>query len=55
MLHQKTIIAQAKPAQVQNPITSNTYTVVKGDFLWDIAIRTYGDGYRWVDIAKLII
>jgi len=48
----KTITAQVKPVQVQNPITGNSYTVVKGDFLWDIAVRAYGDGYRWVDIAK---
>ena len=41
------------PAQVQNPITGNTYTVVKGDFLWNIAVRAYGDGYQWVKIAKV--
>ena len=33
-------------------ITGNSYTVVSGDFLWDIAIRAYGDGYRWTDIAQ---
>jgi putative chitinase len=33
-------------------ITGNKYTVVQGDFLWSIAVRAYGDGYRWVDIAK---
>lgn len=33
-------------------ITGNSYTVVSGDFLWDIAIRAYGDGYRWIDIAQ---
>lgn len=32
-------------------IEDKTYTVVEGDFLWDIAVRAYGDGYRWVDIA----
>jgi nucleoid-associated protein YgaU len=35
-----------------NPITGATYTVVKGDNLWKIAVRAYGDGYKWVDIAK---
>jgi len=29
-----------------------TYTVVPGDDLWDIAVKQYGNGYRWVDIAK---
>jgi len=33
-------------------ITGGTYTVVRGDNLWDIAVRAYGDGYRWPDIAK---
>lgn len=33
-------------------ITGGTYTVAKGDTLWKIAVRAYGDGYRWVDIAR---
>ncbi len=33
-------------------ITAATYEVVKGDNLWNIAIRAYGDGYKWVEIAK---
>jgi len=39
----------------QNPATimGNAYTVVRDDTLWDIAVRAYGDGYRWVDIAKV--
>jgi nucleoid-associated protein YgaU len=36
----------------QGKITGNSYTVVHGDYLWEIAIRANGDGYRWVDIAK---
>jgi nucleoid-associated protein YgaU len=36
----------------EDPISGASYTVVKGDTLWDIAIRAYGDGYRWVDIAQ---
>ncbi|MCL5439061.1 MAG: LysM peptidoglycan-binding domain-containing protein [Patescibacteria group bacterium] len=35
-----------------NKITDATYTVKKGDYLWEIAVRAYGDGYKWVDIAK---
>lgn len=33
-------------------VSGATYTVVKGDNLWDIAVRAYGDGYKWVEIAK---
>lgn len=32
--------------------TATSYTVVKGDNLWKIAVTAYGDGFRWVDIAK---
>ncbi len=32
-------------------ITGNEYTVQKGDHLWGIAVRAYGDGYQWVKIA----
>ena len=49
----------AKTATVSTPevspevsITSSTYTVVKGDNLWDIAVKAYSDGYRWVDISR---
>lgn len=33
-------------------ITGNTYTVQGEEYLWDIAVKAYGDGFRWVDIAK---
>jgi nucleoid-associated protein YgaU len=33
-------------------ITSTSYTIVKGDNLWTIAVRAYGDGYQWVKIAQ---
>jgi len=33
-------------------ISSDSYTVVHGDNLWNIAVRAYGDGYKWTDIAN---
>ncbi len=41
-----------KITQANESVTSNTYTVVSGDNLWDIAVRAYGDGYKWVEIAN---
>ncbi len=37
---------------VVNKIVGNNYTVVKGDTLWDIAIRAYGDGFAWTKISS---
>jgi len=33
-------------------VTEDKYTVNKGDNLWEISVRSYGDGYRWTEIAK---
>ena len=38
--------------QEENEISSSTYTVVRGDNLWDISVKAYGDGYKWVEIAE---
>lgn len=32
------------------PATGGTYTVQKGDTLWSIAVRHYGNGQKWRDI-----
>jgi nucleoid-associated protein YgaU len=47
-----TAVPTEPPAPGVQKITGSSYTVVEGDNLWDIAVRRYGDGYRWVDIAK---
>ncbi len=31
-------------------IETETYTTVKGDTLWSISVRAYGDGYKWTKI-----
>jgi nucleoid-associated protein YgaU len=33
-------------------IEAETYTTVAGDYLWDIAVRAYGDGYSWLKIYE---
>lgn len=47
---QATVQATA-PDQV-NTIEGSTYTVSKGDHLWSIAVRAYGDGYQWTKIYQ---
>ncbi|KKS90552.1 MAG: hypothetical protein UW69_C0008G0034 [Microgenomates group bacterium GW2011_GWA2_44_7] len=39
------VVAQ-KP-KIETTITGNSYTTVKGDSLWKIAVAAYGDGYKW--------
>lgn len=39
-------------ARLQEEDTAETYTVRKGDSLWWIAERYYGDGERWIDIYE---
>lgn len=39
------------PAQ-STAIEGENYTVVRGDSLWKIAVRAYGDGYQWVKIWR---
>ncbi len=33
-------------------ISSESYEVQSGDNLWNISVRAYGDGYRWVEVAR---
>ncbi len=48
----QTISVPGVTQAIKDPITGGTYTVVKGDNLWNIAVRAYGDGYKWVKIAQ---
>lgn len=50
-----TPVAQAPPGGTTSfgePIQGDSYQVVKGDHLWGIAVRAYGDGYQWVKIWR---
>lgn len=52
-----TAMATPTPTVAQQPNTTgppagSRYTVKAGDTLWDISVRTYGNGYRWGEIAK---
>lgn len=44
-----TISQTATPTQT---IATSSYLVIHGDSLWSIAVRAYGDGYKWVNISK---
>ncbi len=39
-------------AATDSNITNDNYVVIKGDSLWKIAVRAYGDGSKWVKIAR---
>ncbi|MBI3985115.1 MAG: LysM peptidoglycan-binding domain-containing protein [Candidatus Levybacteria bacterium] len=41
-------VVATQPASIK----ATSYTVVTGDYLWDIAVRAYGDGFKWVEISK---
>lgn len=47
-----TVTKVAVVSQTEKTITADTYTVEKGDTLWNISVRAYGDGYKWVKIAR---
>ncbi len=37
-------------AKESGTIDAQSYTTVKGDTLWSIAVRSYGDGFKWTKI-----
>ena len=46
------VSTQSVSEETQDKITGSYYAVKEGDSLWMIAVRAYGDGYKWVDIAN---
>lgn len=57
VLTQKPVVQPVKPLvtvkkTVGEPISGGTYTVIRGDNLWNIAVRAYGDGFKWTQISK---
>ncbi|MBI4058671.1 LysM peptidoglycan-binding domain-containing protein [Candidatus Microgenomates bacterium] len=49
---QTSTVTASTNEKVASPISSETYKVVKGDSLWNIAVRAYGDGYQWTKIYQ---
>jgi len=47
-------VMEIKEPEQTAPVTehADTYTVVHGDNLWNIAVAQYGDGFQWVKIAE---
>lgn len=52
MAAKPTPILPAAKVDPATKILGTSYTVVSGDYLWAIAERAYGDGYKWVEIAR---
>ncbi len=42
----------AAKSDTNNKIEQGEYKVVKNDNLWKIAVRAYGDGYKWTNIYQ---
>jgi len=36
----------------QITVTQKTYVLKEGESLWDVAVKFYGDGYKYVDIIN---
>ncbi len=50
----KKVVQEVKPKMaMKNAIKGDRYKVQKGDNLWQIAIRAYNNGYKWVEIARV--
>lgn len=49
---EKTTVNTTQSSASNDKITGTTYTTVKGDTLWSISVRAYGDGFQWQKIAS---
>jgi nucleoid-associated protein YgaU len=47
----KPVVSASTPVVTDAKIASEKYTIIRGDTLWSIAVRAYGDGYQWPKIA----
>ncbi len=47
-----TINTNLQPTVTVSRIDGTSYTVVRGDNLWLISVRAYGDGFKWPEISK---
>lgn len=48
---QKLVLPKIEKINTDTVVVEKTnYVVVRGDKLWDIAVRFYGDGYKWTKI-----
>ncbi len=47
-----TVNLNSQIAQGNQSIAGNSYTIEKGDSLWSISVRAYGDGYSWIRIVR---
>ncbi len=49
---QATVVETSAPTMTAAPdmLTATSYTVVKGDSLWNISVRAYADGYQWTRV-----
>ena len=47
-----TVTKEVVTVETEKAISGDTYVIEKGDSLWKIAVRAYGDGYKWVEIAR---
>lgn len=48
-----TVNTALTPTVTVSAISGTSYTVVRGDNLWQISVRAYGDGFRWPEISKV--
>ncbi len=49
----KSIIVESGDISAATASKHTQMTVQQGDTLWDIAVREYGSGYQWTEIARL--